>query len=105
MKRIASVVLVAILFLALPSSPVHVSATRDDFRNLEFFLERTLNKAENSIERNEIINRFLFKALALVYEQNQEQIRLDRDALKVLKELRDAQIKEVRELERYLSRR
>ena len=105
MKRIASVALVAVLFMALPGSPVHVSAASDDFQNLEFFLERSLKKAKNSSERNEIINRFLLKALALVYQQNQEQIRLDRDALKVLKELRDVKIKEARELERYLSRR
>ncbi len=105
MKRIASITFIAFLFLALPLSPVHVSAGSDDFQNLEFFLERSLKNAKNSAERNEIINRFLFKALALVYQQNTEQIRLKRDELKVLKELRDVKVREARELERYLSKR
>jgi hypothetical protein len=47
----------------------------------------------------------LFKALALVYQQNTEQIRLKREALNVLKELRDVKVREARELERYLSKR
>lgn len=105
MKRIVSITFIAFLFLALPLSPVHVSAGSDDFQNLEFFLERSLKNAKNSAERNEIINRFLFKALALVYQQNTEQLRLKRDELKVLKELRDVKVREARELERYLSKR
>lgn len=105
MKRIASIMFVAVLFLALPLSPVHLAASSDDFQNLEFFLERSLKNAKNSDERNEIINRFLFKALALVYQQNTEQIRLKREALNVLKELRDIKIREARELERYQSKR
>ena len=72
MKRIVSITFIAFLFLAFPLSPVHVSAGSDDFQNLEFFLERSLKNAKNSAERNEIINRFLFKALALVYQQNTE---------------------------------
>ncbi|NIQ89080.1 MAG: hypothetical protein GWN93_08350, partial [Deltaproteobacteria bacterium] len=45
------------------------------------------------------------KALALVYQQNKEQIRLDREALNVLKQLRDVEVKKTRELERLLSKR
>jgi hypothetical protein len=104
MKRTASIMVMAVLFLAFPLSPVHVAAGSDDFQNLEFFLERSLKNAKNSDERNEI-NRFLFKALALVYQQNTEQIRLKREALNVLKELRDVKVREARELERYLSKR
>jgi hypothetical protein len=105
MKRTASIMVMAVLFLAFPLSPVHVAAGSDDFQNLEFFLERSLKNAKNSDERNEIINRFLFKALALVYQQNTEQIRLKREALNVLKELRDVKVREARELERYLTKR
>jgi hypothetical protein len=104
MKRTASIMVMAVLFWAFPLSPVHVAAGSDDFQNLEFFLERSLKNAKNSDERNEI-NRFLFKALALVYQQNTEQIRLKREALNVLKELRDVKVREARELERYLSKR
>ena len=74
-------------------------------KNLEFFLDRSLKNAKNSTERNEIINRFLFKAMALVYKQNQENIRLRRESLNVLKELRELETKRTRELERYLSKR
>jgi hypothetical protein len=48
----------------------------DDFQNLEFFLKRALKTSKDSTERNEVINRYLLKALALVYQQNKEQIRL-----------------------------
>jgi hypothetical protein len=57
------------------------------------------------VERNEVINRYLLKALALVYQQNKEQIRLDREALNVLKQLRDVEVKKTRELGRLLSKR
>ena len=105
MKRIASITFIALLFLALPLSPVHVSAGSDDFQNLEFFLQRSLKNAKDSTERNEIVNRFLFKALALIHQQNAEQIRLNREILNVLKELRNVKIREAKELERYLSKR
>ena len=77
----------------------------DDFQNLEFFLERALKNSKNSTESNEVINRYLLKALALVYQQNKEQIKLDREALNVLKQLRDVEVKKTRELERLLSKR
>jgi hypothetical protein len=91
--------------LAIPLYPVLLSAGSDDFQNLEFFLERSLKNAKDSTERNDIVNRFLFKALALFYQQNTEQIRLDRQVLKVLKELRDVKVREARELESFMSKR
>ncbi len=105
MKRIASIALVAVYFLGFIVSPFQVFAGTDDFQNLEFFLERSLNNAKSPSERNEIINRYLFKALAVVYQQNKEQIRLYRETLNVLKQVRDIPAKEADELERYLSKR
>jgi len=105
MTRIVTIVLIAGFFLVLPLSPLPVSAGSDDFQNLEFFLERSLKNAKDSTERNEIVNRFLFKALALIHQQNAEQIRLNRETLNVLKELRNVKIREAKELERYLSKR
>jgi hypothetical protein len=78
--------------------PVQLFGASDDFQNLEFF-------SKDSTERNEVINRYLLKALALVYQQNKEQIRLDREALNVLKQLRDVEVKKTRELGRLLSKR
>ena len=105
MTRIVTILLIAGLFLVLPLSPLPVSAGSDDFQNLEFFLERSLKNAKDSTERNEIVNRFLFKAFALIHQQNPEQIRLNRETLNVLKELRNVKIREAKELERYLSKR
>jgi len=105
MTRIVTIVLIAGFFLVLPLSPLPVSAGSDDFQNLEFFLERSLKNAKDSAERNEIVNRFLFKALALIHQQNAEQIRLNRETLNVLKELRNVKVREAKELERYLSKR
>jgi hypothetical protein len=85
--------------------PVQLFGGSEDFQNLEFLLERALKNSKDSTERNEVINRYLPKALALVYQQNKEQIRLDREALNVLKQLRDVEVKKTRELERLLSKR
>ena len=104
MKRLASIIVVVVCFLGL-AFPVQLFGASDDFQNLEFFLERALKTSKDSTERNEVINRYLLKALALVYQQNKEQIRLDREALNVLKQLRDVEVKKTRELGRLLSKR
>ena len=104
MKRVASIIVVVVCFLGL-AFPVQLFGASDDFQNLEFFLERALKSSKDSTERNEVINRYLLKALALVYQQNKKQIRLDREALKVLKKLLDVEVKKTRELERLLSKR
>ncbi len=104
MKRVASIIVVVVCFFGL-AFPVQLFGASDDFQNLEFFLERALKTSKDSTERNEVINRYLLKALALVYQQNKEQIRLDREALNVLKQLRDVEVKKTRELERLLSKR
>jgi len=104
MKRVASIIVVVVCFFGL-AFPVQLFAASDDFQNLEFFLERALKTSKDSTERNEVINRYLLNALALVYQQNKEQIRLDREALNVLKQLRDVEVKKTRELERILSKR
>ena len=105
MKPVVSFVLAIFCLLSLTATPTQVCAGSDDFQNLEFFLDRSLKNAKNSTERNEIINRFLFKALALVHQQNQENIRLRQESLNVLKQLRELEVKRTRELERYLSKR
>jgi hypothetical protein len=77
--------------------PVQLFGASDDFQNLAFFLERALKTSKDSTERNEVINRYLLKALALVYQQNKEH--------KVMKQLRDVEVKKTREPERLLSKR
>ena len=104
MKRVAGIIVVVVCFLGL-AFPVKLFGGSDDFQNLEFFLERALKNSKNSTERHEVINRHLLKALALVYQQNKKQIRLDREALKVLKQLLDVEVRKTRELERLLSKR
>lgn len=104
MKRVANIILVVVCVVGF-AFPVQLFGGSDDFQNLEFFLERALKNSKDSTERNEVINRYLLKALALVYQQNKEQIRLDREALNVLKQLRDVEVKKTRELERLLSKR
>jgi hypothetical protein len=104
MKGIASITLITVLFLAIPLYPVLLSAGSDDFQNLEFSQERSPKNTKDSTERHEIVNRFLFKALDLLYHQKPEQLRLDRQTLNVLKELRDVKVREARELENFMSK-
>ena len=103
-RRAANIILVVACVVGI-AFPVQLFGGSDDFQDLEFFLERALKNSKDSTERNEVINRYLLKALALVYQQNKEQIRLDREALNVLKQLRDVEVKKTRELERLLSKR
>ncbi len=105
MKFVAIIMLAVLCLMSLAAFPVHVSGGSDDFQSLEFFLDKSLKKARSSTERNEISNRYLIKALGLVYQQNKEQIRLNRETLQVLRELREIEIKAARELESHLSKR
>ena len=89
MKRAANIILVLVCVVGF-TFPVQQFWGSDDFLGLEFFLERALKISKDSTERNEVINRNLLKALALVYRQNKEHIRLDREGLNVLKQLRNA---------------
>ena len=82
MKRVAKIFLVVVCVVGF-AFPGQLFGGSDDFQNLEFFLERALKNSKDSTERNEVINRYLLKALALVYQQNKEQVRLDREALNV----------------------
>jgi hypothetical protein len=58
-----------------------------------------LKREKDPEKRAEILNRYLIKALALVYRQNEELIRLQRQLLDATKELRDIEKKEIREME------
>ena len=105
MKQAPCFFLAVVFFLYFAAFPVQALGGSDQFQNLEFFLNNSLKKAKTSSERTEIINLYLIKALALVYQQNNEQMRLHRETLKVLKEIRDTEIKQAREFERYISKR
>ena len=58
-----------------------------------------MKREKDPEKRAEILNRYLIKALALVYRQNQELIRLQRQLLDATKELWDIEKKEMREME------
>ena len=77
MRRLASIFMITGFFLILPLAPVHLSAGSDDFQNLEFFLERALKNSKDSSERVEIVNRFLFKALARMFHELPSRDRED----------------------------
>ena len=62
-------------------------------------LDQALKRAKDPEKRAEILNRYLIKALGLVYQQNQELIRLQRQLLDATQELRDIKKKEIREME------
>ena len=79
--------------------PVQVYSANDDYESLEFFLDQALKRTKDGDQRAEILNRYLIKALGLVYRQNQELIRLQRQTLDAMQELRDTEKKEMREME------
>jgi hypothetical protein len=96
-KAIAFLALVAIL--SMPALPAGVCGSNDEYESLEFFLEQTLKRTKGSDQRAEVLNRYLIKALGLIYRQNKELIRLQPQTLDAMEELRDTEKKEMGELE------
>jgi hypothetical protein len=99
MKRKATAILAFVVILSMVALPAKVYSTNDEYESLEFFLDQALKRTEDGDQRTEILNRYLIKALGLVYQQNKELIRLQRQTLDALQELRDTEKKELREME------
>ena len=99
MRGKATAVLAFVVILSIMALPVQVYSANDDYESLEFFLDQALKRTKDGDQRAEILNRYLIKALGLVYRQNQELIRLQRQTLDAMQELRDTEKKEMREME------
>jgi hypothetical protein len=99
MRGKATAILAFVVILSIMALPARVYSTNDDYESLEFFLDQALKRTKDGDQRAEILNRYLIKALGLVYRQNQELIRLQRQTLDAMQELRDTEKKEMREME------
>jgi hypothetical protein len=99
MRQTAIAMLALVVLLSMASFPAKVSGATDEYESLEFFLDQSLKREKDPEKRAEILNRYLIKALGLVYQQNQELIRLQRRILNTTQELRDIEKKEIREME------
>lgn len=91
--------LALVVLMGISSFPAKVYSAADDYESLEFFLDQSLKQEKDRETRAEILNRYLIKALGLVYQQNKELIRLQRQLLDATRELRDVEKKEMREME------
>jgi hypothetical protein len=91
--------LALVVVLSISSFSAKVYGAADEYESLEFFLDQSLKREKDPEKRAEVLNRYLIKALGLVYQQNQELIRLQRQLLEATKELRDIEKKEMREME------
>ncbi len=99
MRQTAIAMLALVVVLSISSFPAKVYGAADEYESLEFFLDQSLKREKDPEKRAEVLNRYLIKALGLVYQQNQELIRLQRQLLEATKELRDIEKKEMREME------
>jgi len=99
MRQTAIAMLALVVLLSMASFPAKVFGSTDEYESLEFFLDQALKRVKDPEKRVEILNRYLIKALGLVYQQNQELIRLQRQLLDATQELRDIKKKEIREME------
>jgi hypothetical protein len=104
MKRKATAILAFVVILSMATFPAKVHSTNDEYESLEFFLDQALKGTKDADQRAEILNRYFIKALGLIYRQNKELIRLQRQTLDAMQELRDTEKKEMRELEIQLQR-
>lgn len=104
MRQTAIAIFALVIVLNVAVLPMKLSSAADEYDSLQFFLDQALKRADNPNEKAEILNRYLIKALGLIYQQNQELIRLQRQTLEAAKELRDIEKKEVRELELQLQK-
>ena len=96
--------LALVVLLSMSSFPAKVYGAADEYESLEFFLDQSLKREKDPARRAETLNRYLIKALGLVYHQNQELIRLQRQLLDATKELRDIEKKEIREMEIHMQK-
>ncbi len=99
MRQTATAILALVILLSMTAFPAKLYSANDEYESLEFFLDQALKRTKDPNKRAEILNRYLIKALGLVYRQNQELIRLQRQTLDAMKELRDTEKKEMREME------
>ena len=99
MRRKAVAILALVVIVSITALPAKVCGTNDEYESLEFFLDQALKQTKDADERTEILNRYLIKALGLIYRQNKELIRLQRQTLDAMEDLRDTEKKEMRELE------
>jgi hypothetical protein len=99
MRRKAIAILALVVIVSMTALPARVCGTNDEYESLEFFLDQTLKRTKGSDQRAEVLNRYLIKALGLIYRQNKELIRLQRQTLDAMEDLRDIEKKEMRELE------
>ncbi len=99
MKQTAITILALVVLLTMAAFPAKLHGANDDYETLEFFLDQSLKRTKDSGQRTEILNRYLIKALGLVYQQNKELILLQRQTLSAMKELKEIERKEAREME------
>ena len=99
MRQTAIAMLALVVLLSISVFTAKVYGAADECESLEFFLDQSLKREKDPEKRAEILNRYLLKALGLVYRQNQELLRLQRQFLDATKELRDIEKKEIREIE------
>ncbi|UCG13859.1 MAG: hypothetical protein JSU72_05145 [Deltaproteobacteria bacterium] len=105
MIRRVSIVVAAVLLLGLTAVPANTFGANDDFESLEFFLDQSLQRTNDPSQRMEILNRYMIKALGLLYRQNQELLRLRRESLNALQDIQELESERKKELERQLQRR
>ena len=99
MRKTAIAMLTLVVLSSLTTLPAETYGASDEYETLEFFLDQSLKRTEDPNKRAEVLNRYLIKALGLVYRQNQELIRLQRQTLEAAQELLETEKKESRELE------
>jgi len=99
MRRKVTAILALVVILSMAVFPIKVCSSSDKYESLEFFLDQALKRTDDVNQRAEILNRYLVKALGLIYQQNNELIRLQRQTMEAMQELRDTEKKEMRELE------
>ena len=104
MRRKVPAILALVVILSMAVFPVNVCNSSDEYESLEFFLDQALKRTDDVNQRTEIVNRYLIKALGLIYRQNIELIRLQRQTMEAMQELRDTEKKEMRELEIHLQK-
>jgi len=104
MRRKVTAILALVVILSMAVFPVNVCNSSDEYESLEFFLDQALKRTDDVNQRTEIVNRYLIKALGLIYRQNIELIRLQRQTMEAMQELRDTEKKEMRELEIHLQK-
>jgi len=99
MKKFEIFSLALLILICSVATPSWVVGGEEDFEKMEFLLDKVLKATDDPSQRVQILSRFVIKSMGLIYKQNNELLRLNREKIKILRNLLNEEKEEKEKLE------